>query len=129
MGVKYRLRKRPTNLSKDIEEGYYPQVIRTNNVDSRGLASYVTGDNGFLSASLLGAIEQLKEGIISLLENGNSVTINGLGTFTLTAQARLVKNPKEIRAGSISVKDVVFKVSPELMQRLKSVQFERENNL
>lgn len=126
MAVKYRLRKRPTNLSKDIEEGYYPQVIRWNNVDSKELASYVTGDNGFRSAAMLGAIEQLKEGIISLLEDGNSVSINGLGTFTLTAQSRLVKNPKEIRAGSITVKDVVFKVSPELMQRLKSVQFERE---
>lgn len=126
MAVKYRLRKRPTNLSKDIEEGYYPQVIRWNNVDSKELASYVTGDNGFRCAAMLGAIEQLKEGIISLLEDGNSVSINGLGTFTLTAQSRLVKNPKEIRAGSITVKDVVFKVSPELMQRLKSVQFERE---
>ena len=75
---------------------------------------------------MLGAIEQIKEGIISLLEDGNSVSISGLGTFTLTAQSRLVKDPKEIRAGSISVKDVVFKVSPELMQRLRSVQFERE---
>lgn len=28
MAVKYRLRKRPTNLSKDIEDGFYPQVIR-----------------------------------------------------------------------------------------------------
>ena len=126
MAVKYRLRKRPTNLSKDIEDGFYPQVIRSDNVDSKGLASYVTGDRGFRSAAMLGAIEQIKEGIISLLEDGNSVSISGLGTFTLTAQSRLVKDPKEIRAGSISVKDVVFKVSPELMQRLRSVQFERE---
>lgn len=126
MAVKYRLRKRPTNLSKDIEDGLYPQVIRTDNVDSRGLASYVTGDKSFHCAAMLGAIEQIKEGIISLLEDGNSVSITGLGTFTLTAQSRLVKDPKEIRAGSISVKDVVFKVSPELMGRLKSVQFERE---
>lgn len=124
MAVKYRLRKRPTNLSKDIEDGFYPQVIRSDNVDSKGLASYVTGDHGF--PAMLGAIEQIKEGIISLLEDGNSVSISGLGTFTLTAQSRLVKDPKEIRAGSISVKDVVFKVSPELMQRLRSVQFERE---
>ena len=123
MAVKYRLRKRPTNLSKDIEDGFYPQVIRSDNVDSKGL---VTGDHGFRSAAMLGAIEQIKEGIISLLEDGNSVSISGLGTFTLTAQSRLVKDPKEIRAGSISVKDVVFKVSPELMQRLRSVQFERE---
>ena len=115
MAVKYRLRKRPTNLSKDIEDGFYPQVIRSDNVDSKGLASYVTGDHGFRSAAMLGAIEQIKEGIISLLEDGNSVSISGL-----------VKDPKEIRAGSISVKDVVFKVSPELMQRLRSVQFERE---
>ena len=122
MAVKYRLRKRPTNLSKDIEDGFYPQVIRSDNVDSKGL----TGDHGFRSAAMLGAIEQIKEGIISLLEDGNSVSISGLGTFTLTAQSRLVKDPKEIRAGSISVKDVVFKVSPELMQRLRSVQFERE---
>ena len=117
MAVKYRLRKRPTNLSKDIEDGFYPQVIRSDNVDSKGLASYVTGDHGFRSAAMLGAIEQIK---------GNSVSISGLVTFTLTAQSRLVKDPKEIRAGSISVKDVVFKVSPELMQRLRSVQFERE---
>lgn len=35
MAVKYRLRKRPTNLSKDIEDGFYPQVIRSDNVDSK----------------------------------------------------------------------------------------------
>ena len=55
MAVKYRLRKRPTNLSKDIEDGFYPQVIRSDNVDSKGLASYVTGDHGFRSAAMLGA--------------------------------------------------------------------------
>ena len=55
MAVKYRLRKRPTNLSKDIEDGFYPQVIRSDNVDSKGLASYVTGDHGFRSAAMLGS--------------------------------------------------------------------------
>ena len=76
---------------------------------------------------MLGCIEQIKSQLIEELLNGNSVSIDGLGTFSLSADAnRSVDRPEEIRAASIHVKSVNFRAAPELMSRMKEARFERE---
>ena len=127
MAIKYRMTKRPDNLSTSSGKGLYPRIIRNQNMDSSALAKRLSKGSPLLKGEMLGCIEQIKSQLIEELLNGNSVSIDGLGTFSLTAEAnRSVDRPEEIRAASIHVKSVNFRAAPELMSRMKEARFERE---
>ena len=127
MAIKYRMTKRPDNLSTSSGKGLYPRIIRNQNMDSSALAKRLSKGSPLLKGEMLGSIEQIKSQLIEELLNGNSVSIDGLGTFSLSAEAnRSVDRPEEIRAASIHVKSVNFRAAPELMSRMKEARFERE---
>ncbi|MCE5225532.1 MAG: HU family DNA-binding protein [Porphyromonadaceae bacterium] len=127
MAIKYRMTKRPDNLSTSSGKGLYPRIIRNQNMDSSALAKRLSKGSPLLKGEMLGCIEQIKSQLIEELLNGNSVSIDGLGTFSLSAEAnRSVDKPEEIRAASIHVKSVNFRAAPELMSRMKEARFERE---
>ncbi|MBP8760748.1 MAG: HU family DNA-binding protein [Parabacteroides sp.] len=127
MAIKYRMTKRPDNLSTSSGKGLYPRIIRNQNMDSSALAKRLSKGSPLLKGEMLGCIEQIKSQLIEELLNGNSVSIDGLGTFSLSAEAnRSVDRPEEIRAASIHVKSVNFRAAPELMSRMKEARFERE---
>ncbi len=127
MAIKYRMTKRPDNLSTSSGKGLYPRIIRNQNMDSSALAKRLSKGSPLLKGEMLGCIEQIKSQLIEELLNGNSVSIDGLGTFSLSAEAnRSVDRPEEIRAASIHVKSVNFRAAPELMSRMKDARFERE---
>nr|MBP7487703.1 HU family DNA-binding protein [Parabacteroides sp.] len=125
MAIKYRMTKRPDNLSTSSGKGLYPRIIRNQNMDSSALAKRLSKGSPLLKGEMLGCIEQIKSQLIEELLNGNSVSIDGLGTFSLSAEAnRSVDRPEEIRAASIHVKSVNFRAAPELMSRMKEARFE-----
>ena len=127
MAIKYRMTKRPDNLSTSSGKGLYPRIIRNQNMDSSALAKRLSKGSPLLKGEMLGCIEQIKSQLIEELLNGNSVSIGGLGTFSLSAGAnRSGDRPEEIRAASIHVKSVNFRAAPELMSRMKEARFERE---
>ena len=127
MAIKYRMTKRPDNLSTSSGKGLYPRIIRNQNMDSSALAKRLSKGSPLLKGEMLGCIEQIKSQLIEELLNGNSVSIDGRGTFSLSAEAnRSVDRPEEIRAASIHVKSVNFRAAPELMSRMKEARFERE---
>ena len=127
MAIKYRMTKRPDNLSTSSGKGLYPRIIRNQNMDSSALAKRLSKGSPLLKGEMLGCIEQIKSQLIEELLNGNSVSIDGLGTFSLSAEAnRSVDRPEERRAASIHVKSVNFRAAPELMSRMKEARFERE---
>ena len=76
--------------------------------------------------SHMGMFENLTLLISEALKEGNTVTIDGLGTFSVTAQPnRDVEEPSKIRAESIKLKGIGFKPSPKLKDRLSDIEFTR----
>jgi len=83
MAIKYRMTKRPDNLSTSSGKGLYPRIIRNQNMDSSALAKRLSKGSPLLKGEMLGCIEQIKSQLIEELLNGNSVSIDGLGTFSI----------------------------------------------
>lgn len=69
----------------------------------------------------VGLLECIKN---SLLE-GNTVSLDELGTFSIISGARLIDTPDEIRAASLHVKSIAFKPSPVFMTFMKQAKFVR----
>lgn len=75
-----------------------------------------------------GTLELLMACIEDELLKGNSVCLDGFGTFALSATcSKHVENPNDVRAESIAVKRVTFTPSKPLIKRMKEAKFKRRN--
>lgn len=114
------------NPDEKKQTGYYPQVIRSATVNLEEMATVIAKGKRLQAFEIKSTLELLMACIEDELLNGNSVCLDGFGTFSLTAQCkRRVDNPKEIRAESIEVKRVTFTPSQPLRKRMKNAEFIR----
>lgn len=128
MSIKYKMIHRGDYLNPEEKKktGYYPQVIRSKTVNLEEMATTIAKGKRLQAFEIKSTLELLMACIEDELLDGNSVCLDGFGTFSLTAQCvRRVENPKEIRAESVEVKRVTFTPSLPLRKRLKNAKFIR----
>ncbi|MCD7935290.1 MAG: hypothetical protein LUG98_00355 [Tannerellaceae bacterium] len=78
---------------------------------------------GYSTAQVVGMVKLLQNLLVFNLSRGSQVSLEGVGTFSLSVSCPPVTDEKEIRSESISFKDVTFRSSPELRKKLVSTQF------
>ena len=118
-------RKDYINPEGKKKEGYYPQVVRGKTVYLKELAKKTTEELTLNEVEAEAAVQLIINQIEKELLDSNHVCIDGFGTFSLTAESRLVENPDEIRAESIKVKRLVFIPSKIFMKRIKNAKFSK----
>ena len=120
MAVRYKLTKINDNITDNKTVKYSVTTVSYDNVNLDALAEQIAGSSTFSYGEVKGLVENLTILIAEALEGGNTVTIDGLGTFSVTA-----RDPLKIRAESIKLKGIGFKPSPKLKERLRSIEFTR----
>lgn len=127
MSIYYRMDKQTDNLNpeENKKKGCYPRVIKKGTIGLEQLSGLASSGTTFKSFEVEVVGKMLVEEIIDQLKNGYNVCLEGFGTFSLSAESRLVENENDIRAESIHVKKVVFKTSQRLMKELRNARFER----
>lgn len=128
MSIKYKMIRRGDyyNPEENKKTGVYPQVVRSQTIHLDRLALKLAKGKRLQAFEVKGTLEMLMACIEDELLDGNSVCLDGFGTFSLTAQSkRRVENANEIRAESIEVKRVVFTPSAPLRKRMKAATFVR----
>lgn len=126
MAVRYKLTKINDNITENETAKYSVTTVSYGNVNMDDMAEQMADASTFTYGDVKGMIENLTILISEALKGGNTVTIDGLGTFSVTAQPnREVKEPSKIRAESIQLKGIGFKPSPKLKDRLSNIEFTR----
>ena len=127
MAINYLMEECSRNLATSTRKGLIPRVYRKMNITIGKLDSRLAGGSHIRKTELKLAIELVREQIILELLDGNSVTLDEFGTFSVSAATdKAVTNPEEIRSASIYVKNVNFIPSPRLMKRMETARFERK---
>ena len=122
MAVKYKLTKINDNITNKEQVKYSVTTVSNGNVNLDALAEQMADASTFNYVK--GMIENLTRMIAFHLKDGYTVTIDGLGTFSITAQPnREVEVPSKIRAESIKLKSISFKPSPKLKEKLSGIEF------
>lgn len=126
MAVRYKLTKINDNITGKEQVKYSVTTVSYGNVNLDMLAEQMADASTFTYGDVKGMIENLTLLISEALKEGNTVTIDGLGTFSVTARPnRDVGEPSEIRAESIKLKGIGFKPGPKLKDRLSNIKFTR----
>jgi predicted histone-like DNA-binding protein len=111
------------NPENSRKRALFPRIIRKRTVGLNELCKRTAAGTTFNAYELEIAAKMLVDGILKELGDGNNVCIDGFGTFSVSAEAiREAQNPDDIRAESIRLKRIVFKMSKALSKHLFTFQ-------
>lgn len=125
MSIQYRLTPMRDNISKTPKQGFYAQVVTKGTIDTRELCKVISEKCSLNVADMKAAIEALAQAIEDKLQDGYNVSIDELGTFSVSAESRTVSDSEDIRGQSVRVKNINFRPSVRLKTTMKTSKFER----
>ncbi|WP_321517661.1 HU family DNA-binding protein [uncultured Bacteroides sp.] len=125
MSIQYRLTPMRDNISENPKQGFYAQVVTKGTIDTRELCKAISEKCSLNVADMKAAIEALAQTIEDKLQDGYNVSIDELGTFSVSAESRTVQDSEEIRGQSVKVKNINFRPSVRLKTTMKTSKFER----
>lgn len=125
MSIIYKLYPIRDNINQTPKQGLIPKVVSKGTISVGDLAKNIASATTFNKAEVIAIISTLSDMVEKGLKDGYNVNLGELGTFSISAESRIVQHKDEIRAGSIKVKRIVHKPSREMARHLKNATFER----
>ncbi|MEG2067525.1 MAG: hypothetical protein RRZ65_07785 [Tannerellaceae bacterium] len=113
MSVKYKFTPICDNMNGEGEKikGFYPKVVSRGTIHKEELFDEISQGSASMRAELTRSWMLIESHILERLRNGYDVCLNDFGTFSLSAESRLIEKKNEIRAESITVKGMNFRAS------------------
>lgn len=127
MSIKYRLTAVKDNISNKPKKGYYAQVVTKGTIDTPTLCKEIAAHCSLSTADMTAAIISLSQQLTEYLLEGYNVNIEGIGTFSLSAESRIVDKPEDIRAQSVKVKSINFRSAVSLKKAMEKSKFTRDS--
>lgn len=125
MSFYYKLQPVSDNINKkDPVKGLMAMAIRLGTIDLDELAKSIARRSTFSAPEVKGILDAMVAETENYLSLGYNVSMADLGTFSVSAKAKIVQSPGEIRGTSIEMKRIVHRPSRAMTKRLKSVPFE-----
>lgn len=92
---------------------------------NRELAQRLSEYTGFNRGDIQGILIELPNVMAQLLQDGRSVTIDGLGTFQTAVTSNGFDHPEEITPSEVRLSRVYFRADKKLMEVVKKARFIR----
>lgn len=127
MAANYKLVRNPNPTGTEKEQALHPRFVSNGTITTDDLIKHARSRSSFSPADMKGILQLFQDLIADYLMFGNRVELDGIGTFSISLQSRPVMDKKEIRSESVHFKDVKFRSSKKLRERLKTMPVYRDD--
>ena len=125
MSVKYDLYKTPRPQSAS-DGGYHVRVKHIGTVTTDQLAERIEHDTSLTAGDVRNVLASLSHYFVACLSRGERIHLEGVGYFSLAAEAPAVASPREMRAEHVRVRGIHYQPDKPLMRDLRTAtEFER----
>ncbi len=124
MPVKFDLYKNPEKEGVAVPK-LHAKVITRDVVTTRNLRDTINSKCTVAPADVAAVLTALSSEMFEALSDGYSLHLEGIGHFSLSLKCAPDVNPKHVSASDISVKGIRFLPDKELLEKFKTVEFER----
>lgn len=124
MTANYKLVKNLSARKSDGKVLYHARYVPEKTVRTDELTNQVRERTALSPADLKAALQVLQDLIVDSLSNGRNVELEGIGTFSVVLAHRPLED-KKVRAESIHFRDVHFRSSSKLRERLQHMLLRR----
>ena len=104
---------------------YHARSVVTGKMSTQHLIRTIAQRSPFKESVVTGVLMALEDALRDALAEGNSVQLDGIGAFRISAKSPSVRDRHEIRAESIEFKGVVYKADKKLLKKLSTTKFMR----
>ena len=127
MGFFYKLKPIADNINRKENEvkGFTAMAVSVGTIDLPKLAEFLSERTTFTKQEVKGVLELAVDGIEYYLGLGHNVSMGDLGTFSVSAESKIVQDKGEIRGTAVNMKRIVYRPSKAMTLRLKGIPFER----
>ena len=114
------------NAEENKKTGLYPRVISKRTVFLEELIKKTVMRTTMSEEEARMVVDMFWNQVMAELREGNNVCVDDIGMFSLTAKSRTIQDAKEIRADSIEVNRLAFRMSQAFPRKLGAVTFMRK---
>ncbi len=125
MSLQYDFYANPPSGGSNRKPRLHARVRTFGTTSTQMLAQVIKETTSLSTADVKAAIDALAEAMAFELTSGRRVHLDGLGYFSLTLSCPPIHSPKEVRAESVKVKNIVFRPDEEWKDRVRSAQLVR----
>lgn len=130
MSVYYDLFENPNPNREDDKQLLHPRIVSKGTITQEEFLDRVSKFTGISRSLLAGSMESFCLELRDLLADGWQVEFGELGYFSGSLQSPPVNEKKEIRAGSIQLKNINFRPSARFKKEVSDkMTFERSASL
>ncbi|MCH3923943.1 MAG: HU family DNA-binding protein [Bacteroidales bacterium] len=124
--VGYKIWKKKFKNKQGVEfEKYYACKHTNHNTTTEMIVEQIQESCSLTQADALAAIASLSAILKSELAKGNSVKLDGIGTFNASITSQAMDSPNEIRKITVKGGRVTFKADKKLREALKDLSFKK----
>ena len=104
---------------------YHARSVVTGKMSTQHLIRTIAQRSAFKESVVTGVLMALEDALRDALAEGNSVQLDGIDAFRISAKSPSVRDRHEIRAESIEFKGVVYQADKKLLKKLSTTKFMR----
>jgi len=123
--AQYELYTLPVPSKYTRSSRVHPRLVESRTVGTDEVATKIQRRSTLTVADVKGALSALSEVMVETLQEGNRVYLKGMGYFSLSLTCPATHSQNQIRAESITVKNIDFRPEAQLKKQLKKIQLER----
>lgn len=126
MTARYGFFKNPPREEEEDKPVLHARIVPGRVIRIERIATEVSASSSFSAADIKGLLQALGDQIVSHLEDGDEIDIEGIGHFSVSLRCPKITKPTQARAEDIYFKSVNFRCSKKIVDRLRCMKVERE---
>lgn len=126
MTAQYGLFKNPPHKGEKESDILHARIIPGRTIRIDRITREISECTSFSPGDVKGLLQAFADVLVSYLEDGDEVELEGLGHFSISLKCPKITNPRQVRAEDISFKSVNFRCSKEITDRLRCMDVERK---
>lgn len=123
MAVPFNVKTKRNVINGKNEIKYYAVPKAASKVSLEDIAKDISKSGSLSPGDVYAALIGLSESILFHLSKGNRITIDGLGTFSLSITSMGADTKEQITAHKVKVSKVCFTPALTLKRQLRNVKF------
>lgn len=125
MPINYVVTKKVDKTQGTIKERYFAcsRALQKKPIDSTRIAEELAAKSSLQNGDAMSVLTQLSGIIAKHLQDGRTVSINGLGNFYPTITSEAVDKPEECTAEKVWVARICFKAAPAFLKKVRMTNF------
>lgn len=126
MTAQYGLFRNPPHKGEKESDILHARIIPGRTIRIDRVTREISECTSFSPGDVKGLLQAFADVLVSYLEDGDEVELEGLGHFSVSLKCPKITSPRQVRAEDINFKSVNFRCSKEITERLRSMKVERK---